>query len=57
MYRKEPDIGGNDMNREDLEQAAYLRGWNDRPKGDMWFGVLVGIVIGMVLAWLIVVVG
>lgn len=39
--------------RHDLEQAAYLRGWNDRPKGDIWFGILIGIVIGLTLAMLI----
>ena len=39
--------------RADLEQAAYLRGWNDRPKGDIWFGILIGIVVGLSLALLI----
>ncbi len=43
--------------REDLEQSAYLRGWNDRPAGDLWFGVVIGVPVGMLIAWLIGVVG
>lgn len=41
------------MNQDDLEQAAYLRGWNDRPKGDMWFGVIIGVTVGLALALII----
>lgn len=45
------------MNNDDLEQAAYLRGWNDRPKGDIWTGVVIGVPVGMLIAVLIGVVG
>lgn len=45
------------MNNDDLEQAAYLRGWRDRPKGDIWTGVVIGVPVGMLIAVLIGVVG
>jgi tetrahydromethanopterin S-methyltransferase subunit F len=35
---------------EDIEQAAYLRGWNDRPGCGAMFFTVIGMIAGMSLA-------
>ncbi len=39
--------------REDLDQAAYLRGWNDRASIDMWVGIAVGAIVSTFVAMMI----
>lgn len=41
------------MSREDLEQAAYLRGWNDRPTAELWTGIIIGVVVGLIIGWVV----
>lgn len=38
---------------EQIEQSAYLRGWNDRGMGDIWMGVLIGVVVGLGLSLIV----
>lgn len=41
------------MNHKDLEQAAYIRGWNDRPVAELWTGIIIGVVVGLIGGWVV----